>query len=88
MKIEYDSAKEQANIEKHGVSLERFVDLDWGTATVRPDTKKDYGEVRYVGMGELDGRLHVTCFTLRNDVFRVINLRKANTREQRDYYGN
>ena len=40
-----------------------------------------YGEVRYVALGRLRGRLHVLCFTETADGIRIISFRKANDRE-------
>ena len=49
-----------------------------------PD-RYDYGEMRYRGVGLLNGRLHVLVFTETETGIRVISLRKANTREVRLY---
>ena len=42
---------------------------------------KAYLEPRYVLLGQIDGRLHVLCFTPIREGIRVISLRKANPRE-------
>jgi len=86
MKLEYDPVKEQLNLNKHGVSLARFVDLDWDKASITTDNRKSYDETRYIAAAELKDRLHITCFTLRGSIFRVISLRRANQREQRAYH--
>jgi len=86
MKLEYDPVKEQLNLNKHGVSLARFVDLDWDKASITTDNRKSYDETRYIAVAELKDRLHITCFTLRGSIFRVISLRRANQREQRAYH--
>ncbi|MDY3330651.1 MAG: BrnT family toxin [Pelistega sp.] len=36
-------------------------------------------------MGKIRGRLYVLVYTLRNEVMRVISLRKANKREVKRY---
>ena len=46
-----------------------------------PDTRRRYGEERYVATAPLEGRLHVAAFTVRADKLRIISLRKANRRE-------
>jgi uncharacterized protein len=33
-------------------------ELDWDTALVAEDTRRDYGETRLLVMARLDGRLH------------------------------
>lgn len=87
VEVEYDPEKDRTNLNKHGLSLASFVDLDWDSAKVRKDERAGYGETRYVAAAKLAGRLHITCFTLRGDIFRVISLRRANKREYRAYYG-
>lgn len=47
--------------------------------------RHDYGETRYVALGQLQGRLHVLCFTETRDGIRVISFRKANEREVKRY---
>ena len=85
MQIEFDAAKNERNFEKHGLPLERFADLDLDAGIVEPDARRDYGEDRYRALALLDGRLHVACFCIRGDAFRIISLRKANKREVRRY---
>jgi uncharacterized DUF497 family protein len=86
MQFEWDRAKAEVNLRKHGVSfddaLHVFADpfrLD------EPDFRADYGEARRLTMGEVDGRLHVVAYTMRGEVVRLISARKANEREQRRY---
>ena len=45
------------------------------------DNRKDYGELREVTMGELEGRLGVLVHTARGDQVRIISMRKANAKE-------
>jgi uncharacterized DUF497 family protein len=44
MKIDFDPAKDQANIEKHGCSLALAERLEWDGAYSRLDARRDYGE--------------------------------------------
>jgi uncharacterized protein len=81
LKFEFDSGKDAANRRKHGISLERAVDFDWAEARIEPDTRRDYGEPRFIATGLIEGRLHVMVFARRGDATRVIGLRKANRRE-------
>lgn len=41
--------------------------------------------MRYIAVGNLDGRLHVLCYTLIRGGIRVISFRKANRREAYSY---
>ncbi|MFC4340346.1 BrnT family toxin [Cupriavidus numazuensis] len=73
------------NEAKHGVSLAAAGLIEWNTALVRVDSRKEYGEKRFQALGLLDGRLYLVAFTVRGDALRIISMRKANTREERRY---
>lgn len=85
MEIEFDSAKDEANTAKHGVSLSAAAEFEMATAMVSADLRASYGEDRYIAVGQLDGRLHVLIFTIRDGKVRAISLRKANKREVKRY---
>ncbi|MGB3931748.1 MAG: BrnT family toxin [Sphingobium sp.] len=89
MEIEFDPAKDESNITKHGVSLQAAEEFDWNTAFEREDDRFDYGEVRFVAIGLLGDRLHVLVFTngSHDDAVRAISLRPAEKHETRFYYG-
>ena len=89
MKVEFDSAKDRANVAKHGMSLEAAEGFDWDTALEREDDRFDYGEVRFVALGLISDRLHVLAFTegSNEDAVRAISLRPAEKHEARFYYG-
>lgn len=79
---DWDDAKRRANRAKHGIDFTEVERLDWADAEHQPDDRRDYGEARIVTLGMIDGRLHVLTWTPRAGRVRVINLRKANAREQ------
>ena len=54
-------------------------------AFVIPDDRKDYGEDHYILLGLLRERIVVIVFTIRDDVIRIISMRKANKRERKRY---
>lgn len=85
MDITFDPAKNARNIRERGLSFERVAEVDFNTALIYPDTRKDYGETRYLALCYLDKRLHVLCFTETKTGIRVISFRKANAREARRY---
>lgn len=88
MPIEFDADKDAGNIAKHGVSLADASLLDWGAMLCRPDTRRDYHELREVGYAPLGERLYCVVFVQRGPVLRVLSLRKANEREVRSYAAN
>jgi uncharacterized DUF497 family protein len=85
MNYEWDEGKRAANLAKHGIDFNDAADFDWSTAIETVDDRYDYGETRWVALGNLKQRLHVIIYTLRDDSIRIISLRKANPRE-RQYY--
>ncbi len=85
MKLEFDRVKNEKNIQERGISFELAVDFDLATAKIWPDTRKDYGEKRFIALGYIGERLFSMVFTVRNDVLRIISLRKANKREVHNY---
>ncbi len=85
MKIEFDETKNQRNIAERGISFNLAVKFDLATAKIWQDTRQDYGEIRYISLGYIGDRLYSMVFTVREDVLRVISLRKANNREIKSY---
>jgi hypothetical protein len=81
--VDFDPAKEAINLSKHGVSLARWIDLDV-LAVVRDD-RFDYGEQRYRAYGLIEGVAHCLVFTIRNERYRPISLRRVHAREMRRY---
>lgn len=81
----FDPAKNEANLRKHGVSLKLAEFIDWRALWCAPDCRRDYGELREIGYAQLDGCLYCVVFTQRGRTFRVISLRKANSREVKRY---
>jgi len=53
---------------------------------VRPDTREDYGEERWIGIGTVQGHVAVVAFAERpQDTIRIISLRKADHEERKEY---
>jgi uncharacterized protein len=80
--ITYDSAKRRQALFERGLDFEdaQYV-FDGPTLEVK-DRRKDYGEVRIVCYGLLQGRLVVVGYTPRGADRHVFSMRKANEREQ------
>jgi uncharacterized protein len=85
MQIEFDPEKDEKNQLKHGVSLELALFMDIENAVSMPDDRQDYGETRYRAYAKIEDRLFMMVFTVRDDIIRVISLRKANPREVKRY---
>lgn len=85
MKFEWDEKKNQSNIQKHGFD---FIDAEkiFGEPyLIFEDDRKDYGEDRFIVAGWLSSRMVVLVFTRREEIYRIISLRKANEREKKKF---
>ena len=65
MEIEFDLAKDAANIARHGISLTAAESFDWSTAIEREDDRFDYDELRFVALGVVGDRICVLVFGLQ-----------------------
>ena len=85
MRIEFDPAKGEVNLAKHGVSLALAAELDWEAALVWFDTRFEYGELRMIALAPKIETLYCAAFVDRGDARRIISLRRANRREVKHY---
>jgi len=85
MEIVFDPAKSAFNVAKHGVSLALAAELEWDWLMAKPDSRQDYGEARIIGYAPIGDRVFCVVFVDRGAVRRIISLRKANSREVRQY---
>ena len=83
VEISFDPAKNAANVLKRGLPFCLVTQLDWATARIVEDLRRDYGERRFRVLGFIGSRLHALVFTPRVGKVHVISLRKANAREIR-----
>jgi len=86
MDFEWNEAKSRSNIRKHGLDFADAEEMFRGAVAVEPDTREDYGEKRWVGLGLIHGRVTHVVFAERGpDTIRIISLRKATKREREQY---
>jgi uncharacterized DUF497 family protein len=88
MKIIFDEAKDSASLSKHGLSLSEAKKLEWDDALIWQDVRRDYGEMRMIALGVIGERLYCVVYVDREEVRRIISLRKANNKEQIFYVSN
>jgi uncharacterized DUF497 family protein len=88
MKIEFDPAKDEANLAKHGVSLSMASELDWEAALVWFDNRFEYNEIRMIALAPKTQILYYVAFVDRGEARRIISLRRANRREVKHYVEN
>ena len=86
MDFEWDEAKNRQNIAKHGVDFRDAVRIFDGPTFDRIDDREDYGELRTLSLGLLDGvTVLVVAHTDRDGVIRIISARRATRRERERY---
>ena len=85
MNFTWDEDKRRANLSKHGLDFEAAEKLFDDYRLERLDTRRDYGEDRWIALGLIYGNVAVLVYTERGEDIRVISLRKA-TPEERQIY--
>ena len=86
MKFEWDEAKRLTNVAKHGFDFVDAVTVFDGDIVTIEDDRFEYDEQRFVTLGLLNGRVVVIVHTEREDVTRLISVRKATKNEERNYF--
>lgn len=86
MRYEWDEAKREANLIKHGLDFVIAADVYEADHKLTIPSPRST-EMRFVDVAELDGELITLslAYTLRGDAVRVISLRSANRKERRMY---
>lgn len=86
MNIEFDPAKDAANLAKHGRSLAEAAEFDFTAAVVVLDDRFDYGEVRFRAFAYANGQGRCLVFTAVNSTtIRAISYRRARQKEMQRY---
>ncbi len=85
MLIEFDPAKDSANMARHGVSLALAGELDWDAALAWVDDRFVYDESRMIALAPHADTLYYVAFVDRGEVRRIISLRRAERREVKHY---
>lgn len=83
--FEFDRAKSAANKSKHGIDFVEAQAL-WVDEKLAIVPARSTGEARWVAIGAIDGRHWSAVFTLREEVVRIISVRRARDYEIKDYY--
>ena len=85
MNFEWDEAKNEANIAKHGISFLSAARVFDGPILRYPDTRRDYGEARILAIGLAEGTELAVVYTERGEAIRIISARRARRDERRTY---
>ena len=82
MRVTYDPPKRAKALTERGLDFADAVHVFQGATLEVEDTRKDYGELRIICYGLLQGRMVVVGYTSRGNDRHVFSMRKANEREQ------
>jgi uncharacterized DUF497 family protein len=85
MVFEYDQNKSAANKQKHGIDFEEAKSLWLDYRRVEIDART-IGEPRKLLIAQLNDDIWSAIFTVRNDVIRIISVRKSRKHEKEIYY--
>jgi len=78
MTFEWNEAKNRFNIRKHGLDFADAEEMFRGVLVVEPDTREDYGEKHWIGIGTIRGRTIAVIFTEpAPETIRIISLSRA-----------
>jgi len=80
--LTFDPAKREKTLSERGLDFADAAEVFAGVTLEIEDTRKDYGEIRVICYGMLEGRMIVVGYTPRGADRHVFSMRKANEREQ------
>ena len=88
MKFEYDNNKSRMNKEKHGIDFVEAQHLwkDKSALIVPANTTDD--ELRYALISFFNKKCFAAIFTIRENTFRIISVRRCRKNEEKNYDNN
>ena len=78
--FEFDEAKSRTNAVKHGIDFDAVQGL-WLDVDLMRRPARSGAEIRYLFVGEIDGRFWAAIATYRGAVVRLISVRRARSEE-------
>jgi len=88
LNFEYDENKSNINKEKHKISFEE-AKLLWGDKnSIIVPANIINNEVRYAIISKLNQKCYVAIFTIRNENYRIISVRRCRKKEEKNYADN
>lgn len=89
MRFEWDEAKEQINISKHGIDFHTAALVFGDDCRIEKyDDAHSDDEDRYITIGQVQGKMIIAMvvYTEREEAIRIISARRATKREEEAYY--
>jgi len=85
MGFQWDPVKDAANHDKHGIGFRAAAEIFRGFVVIAEDVRRDYGERRWIALGEYDREIIRLVFTQRGEDIRIISAWKANRHDRETY---
>lgn len=86
MQFDWDPDKAKSNLEKHGITFRRAIEVfDDHRAITTDVTKPGHGETRFKTVGLVSGGFITVIYTDRGSLRRIISARRSRRNERRDY---
>ena len=82
MRLTWDPAKRAKTLAERGLDFADAAIVFAGVTVEVENTRKDYGEIRIICYGRLQGRMVVVGYVARGKSRHIFSMRKANGREQ------
>lgn len=83
MEFEYDPKKSLSNKAKHGISFEEAKVL-WSVPAIEIQALTT-DELRFMLIGQIQGKCYSCIYTIRNRVIRLISVRRSRNSEEKIY---
>lgn len=81
--FEWDEAKSQANLAKHGITFADASEIFYGPVVIKGSSRNN--EERWIAIGKSDEQIVAVIFTRRNGLIRIISARRPRPDEKRAY---
>ena len=86
MEMEWDEQRRHTNIAKHGVDFVAAARVFDGPILEVEDRRRDYGEMRFLALGEIAGQAITVVYTWRGRRRRIISARRAGRNQRQMCY--
>jgi len=86
MRFEWDEAKRQLNLRRHRIDFVDAVEVFQVETVTVIDDRYEYGEMRFLTLGLVNGMVVAVSHTENGDVIRIISARKAQKDEEIRYF--
>ena len=86
MQFTWNERKREANVRKQGLDFADAKEVFEGATLTFEDDRFPYEEQRFITLGVMRGIVVVIAHTERDDLIRLISMRKATRHEQRLFF--